>query len=969
MKRKLLLALFGILFCSAVLAGPGDDLGLSPFWKWKELETERFRITYPESLEEQAKLVAQHYENAHETLKTELNWEPAHKVQVLITDGTDAANGMTAPFARFGMILYLTPPETWFSTNYYEDWLKLLVYHEYTHYLNMDPTRDVYSLLRVLFGDVLLPNMLLPPWMLEGYAVYFETKYTKAGRGRSPFYSMVVRSLVQDGMLDSSKSVTLDRVASGSPHAPGGEVPYLFGYMLTNEASKEGPNVLTDLTTNSSQRLPYFINGNLENITGKDWYALWDRYVAAAKTRAEKDLQTLRTQPISKVDFFEETSDDALGVASSPDLQWLAYRMGNEDRWETLYLKNLTTGKTTVLEDKFMGVGMAFTPDSKRIISSSLNRRDNFHFYSDLKVFEIETGKSYFLTEGARAKDPTLSPDGNQIAYIVTENSSNDLYIADLSYQDSRLVLSHPKKIVDANILDRISNPKFSADGKSIVYTFKQNGQMGENLMAIDSNAGNMRTLVADGARNRFPAVDSRDNLYFVSDKTGVDNLYRYDMDGKSTQVTNVTTGLWLPVIRGEEAIASVYRGSGFGLAKVELNPKGFESETLKIAEPDAPAYVENKVGSSTKDLVSHDYSPWKSLRPRQWAPLIIAGSESFYLGAMASSYDATFQHIYSATLATDTQVRLPDFSFYYANRMFGPSFDFSGSITSNDVIKQDAARSINGSFTRERNFGLGISYPFIQTVGRIIPRIGFNWEQDQYYTNNNHDRSLVGKSRLVPTQDVSVSFGNARSSRYGVWSETGQFSFAGVRRYDLSGPRDSFKLLANHQEFFHLGRHFVLSPQIRAVKVSRVDRGFYDANVNILGREKRTVNPFPGDAFDEVHVRGYPNTFIGRLKSAYTLSADLRFPLAEIFRGWGTNPFSVNQLFIQVFLEDTYLPGVQTNLRNLPSAGAGLRLSTEWLQYIPLTIALDYHQGFNETAIGEGELFFSVLAVSPLNF
>ena len=160
----------------------GDQFSLSPFWDWQTIETERFRITFPKELTAQAQKVAQYYEEAHTVLSPKIYWAPDHKVQVLVTDQADSANGLASPVSRFGMLLYLTPPETWFSTTYYEDWLKLLVFHEYTHYLIMDTTRGVYSGLRYLFGDVILPNSLWPTWMLEGYAVYMETKYTRAGR-------------------------------------------------------------------------------------------------------------------------------------------------------------------------------------------------------------------------------------------------------------------------------------------------------------------------------------------------------------------------------------------------------------------------------------------------------------------------------------------------------------------------------------------------------------------------------------------------------------------------------------------------------------------------------------------------------------------------------------------------------------------------------------------------------------------
>ena len=168
-------------------AGIAESLGLSPFWDWKVIETDHFRITFPSELANTAQKAARHLEEANAVLSKRLYWESSRKVPILLIDNQDSANGLTSPTERFGIALYVTPPDNWMSTAYYDDWLRLLCFHEYTHFLNMDATRGLWSAGRYLFGDVLLPNSAWPSWMLEGLAVYMETRYTHAGRGRSPF--------------------------------------------------------------------------------------------------------------------------------------------------------------------------------------------------------------------------------------------------------------------------------------------------------------------------------------------------------------------------------------------------------------------------------------------------------------------------------------------------------------------------------------------------------------------------------------------------------------------------------------------------------------------------------------------------------------------------------------------------------------------------------------------------------------
>lgn len=207
----------------------GDTLGISPFAEYKVLTTTHFRITYPKALQEQAKQAAVYYEEAHTILSKALKWEPRNRVAVLLLDSADAANGLTSPVQRLGMVLYVTPPDHFFSTNYYDDWFRLLVFHEYVHFLNMDATRGIYEPLRILLGDLILPNLFWPSWMLEGLAVYYETRLTQAGRGRSPYYEMILRAAVEKGVLGNRESIDFGRIHTENPYFPGGETAYLVG--------------------------------------------------------------------------------------------------------------------------------------------------------------------------------------------------------------------------------------------------------------------------------------------------------------------------------------------------------------------------------------------------------------------------------------------------------------------------------------------------------------------------------------------------------------------------------------------------------------------------------------------------------------------------------------------------------------------------------------------------------------------
>jgi hypothetical protein len=283
------------------------------------------------------------------------------------------------------------------------------------------------------------------------------------------------------------------------------------------------------------------------------------------------------------------------------------------------------------------------------------------------------------------------------------------------------------------------------------------------------------------------------------------------------------------------------------------------------------------------------------------------------------------------------------------------------------DVISSHTNLGGPATYRREENVGATLGFPFQGMTSTFTPTLGASFERNTYYAEPvGGPRLTLGKDRYVPLQDVLLDYRNTRSSRLAVTRERGNVTQIGVRRYDLG--IDVYKGIFKHVQYFNLGKHTVLYPTLRAMKVNRRDLSYLDANALNLGKKAQVVNPIYSDDFDEFGIRGYPRVLIAS-REAVTLSTDLKFPLSQIFRGWGTNPIFLDQLSMEIFAEDTYRPSARTGFQHLGSAGAGLRLGLELLYLLPLTLGVDYHYGFNKNAFGQGEVFFSVLTPSLLSF
>ncbi len=966
------------------LGGIGESAGISPFLRWKTLETPHFRITYPEEMNAVAQKTAQYYEEAHQLLSPQLHWESRFRVQVVLTDNTDMANGLTTPIGRIGMILMITPPENFFSTAYYDDWLRLLVFHEYTHHLNMDATSEFYIPLRFIFGDVLLPNSLWAPWMLEGLAVYYETRFTKSGRGRSPFYSMIVRAQVEKNELDAPNGVTLDRVNSGYPYFPGGETAYLYGYQLTQQLAEQPvkDHLTFDRETNienseeylglesqrSSRRIPFFINGNVENLVGKSWSDLWREWVIRARVQANAELEKIKAEPLTPIQKIAENTYEVMGSAVSPDGKWIATTQNSLDRRMGLVLYNLETKQAQRVTDKLLGSTLSFSSDSKQLFYSAIERSGAYDLFSDLSAYSLDKHCAHRLSYGLRARDPSLSPDGKSLVFTLTRGPTTGLAQATLLDKNGRQELGPVETLYFPNAYDRISTPQFSSDGKSIAYSLHKNGQASEELELLDLATRKTTPLVSDGYFNRFP-IFSGQALYFVSDKTGVDNIYRLNtLSAKPERITNVTTGVSFPSLSRSTStapqgrlFASVFEASGeasgWRLAELGWPTKPY-SDTRSV-ELRAVSNDPKELGESTpkESYPAKDYSLWPSILPREWAPILVLGNHSSYLGAQILGFDALDVHRYLGFAAYDTQVKAADWIGQYANRSLGATLEFSASEETKNTFSLGDTVFM---YDRKREFSFTASYPFSTTYSSLTPSFSLNTERTLTVAPgvSPDTGDVIYKSRYVPSVDGALSFSNLEGSTLGIVSERGIATTAATRLYSDSGVQ-TWKGLFQVVKPVSLGQHHVLLPNLKASMVSR-RTDYQSAAVKLEGRASRVLNPFSGDSLDQLNIRGYPGIAIAA-RSAVVPSLDYAFPLWNIYRGIGTIPFYLTTLTGSGFAEATVLPGARRVPPVLPSAGAGIKLSSLIFYHVPLVLRVDYQKGFRPTIGGKDEVFVQI--------
>src|SRR5438876_186618 len=416
-------------------------------------------------------------------------------------------------------------------------------YAEFAHVLQHEMVHqfqyDVYSRGRPGAGVQTLVAVNPPLWFMEGMAEYLSLGPI------NPETSMWLRDAALEGHLPSIEEMTTD------PYI----FPYRYGHALwAYIGEKWGDEVIGEILQSSATSgldaaFKRALGRSLEDLSN-DWRdaiqttflpQLGDHY------RARRIAQPTLTQRHSRGRIF-------LAPALTPDGKDIAYFGDQGGFFIDLWLADAETGrvkrrlvKSTQNNNyeslRFINSAGAFSPDG-RYFAIAAKRKDR----DDLVILDVKRGREdRRIQVGLSAlQTPQWSPDGTQLVFTGFSNGFTDLFIINR----------------DGTGLRRLTNDKFadlhpawSPDGKTIAFVTDRGGETDFDLLRfgnlriallhLESGAIDMLGNMEIGKNiNPVWAPDGR-SLAFVSDRTGIANVFLYDLaDGQIYQLTNMFTGV-----------------------------------------------------------------------------------------------------------------------------------------------------------------------------------------------------------------------------------------------------------------------------------------------------------------------------------------------------------------------------------------------------------------------------------------
>ena len=915
--------------CAILASAPTAPLKAQahPGGRWSTLETPHFRVHVRPAQDSLGVRVAAEAEAAYAALAARLP-EPRGRIDVVVSDQMDFANGFTTVFPSPCIVLYPYPPVSDLALQRYDRWLRLLVTHELAHVFHLDLARGWWRVGRAVFGraPALFPNMLLPTWFTEGLAVHYETRLTAGGRADGSYQRAVVGA-----QLAEVGALPIDAANGASPRWPGGYRPYAFGgAFFAWLTAQHGDSVMERLARETATApLPYLMLGrSLRRVAGLSWSRAWRESQAALAQGAEagdggapSDRPPVRSSalppaaryagaPVRRNAARPPAATSALrGLRDpvvprvSPDGRRVLFDLDDGRDAARIAILERTTGSVATLARVNGGLGIAWDTGGG-VLASEYEFTDPYSIRADLFRVGADGGE-HRLTYDARLAAPDVGADGAAVA-VHTDAGRSSL----VGWSAGEVSVLRP-----ATPGVEWAGPRISPDGRTIAATMAHGGNLDVVLLARSGDS--VRSLTSDPAIDQSPAFSADGAwLFWASDRGGRSQLYAARTaapDRAWWRVTDEPFGAYAPAPAPDSVFFLAYHADGFRLAavpfdtttwtRVPADPAGAGMEPWAAAA--TPAGAAETAAAPPSDsarvvLSRHGYRPWPALLPKYWLPVGAAQAGGAWAGAYTSGQDALGRHAYSAQAGVGTGSAADTWRLDVAYQYAGLSPAVLDAAYARTEGTADASAGVTLRHRRYR--------------WSAAARVAAEYERDGARKWAGGVASLASAHLVQPVFAISSQSGWRASATY-------------RDRLRVDGP-------GGHTESqVHAAAYVPLNVVGFARQVLALDAAFGaiagsdTVFFGVGGVSGGAVPLLPGISIGSTSrsfpVRGFaPSDGVGRF--ALATSLEDRLPLALVGRGLGLVPGALDRLSLSLFVDlaRTWSPSAWTaRLNGLPAS------------------------------------------------
>lgn len=545
--RKMLLMAAGLFAAAAAYAqfhSAGDDPGAV---RWNVTRTAHYKLLYPRGMDSLAREYARTLEAFHPDEGRTIGYLPGEKYRrplpvVLHPFGGESNGSVT--WAPMRMDLFTLPdpydPEP-------IPWAANLAVHESRHAAQMQFGADgLFRPFKWILGEMFagaLAGVYPNTWFLEGDAVIAETALTSAGRGRNGAFLAYYRTAFDQGDM---RNWYRWRYGSYRLQAPN---HYALGYMTLAGARYlyDDPLFAADYLHGAARRPWRFFNIQraFRKASGKRFSGAFNDIMLAFNEIWTEDTRlrgpfTEGSPLLPAPSWYTTWSAPVAG----PSAGSLVAKESSKIR--AARLVSIDGGQVRHLRP-FAAAAGALRSDGQRMYWSETvpDLRWSLRATSRIRYME-PSGKVRDLTRKGRLYNPAPSPDGNRIAVTEypVEGGSRLLLLDRGGRTIGRLTAPDGIQFVESAWLPccHSGHGETPAGSDILYFSYLNDDGIGIGRWDTAEDAG-WETVLAPRPVSLSRLQGGRDGIHFISDRTGVGEVYRLTPQGTLIQLTATRYG------------------------------------------------------------------------------------------------------------------------------------------------------------------------------------------------------------------------------------------------------------------------------------------------------------------------------------------------------------------------------------------------------------------------------------------
>ncbi len=456
--------------------------------------------------------------------------------------------------------------------------------HELVHAFQYDITGQYHS----DYARAAPSIQRLPLWFVEGLAEYLSIG------PRSPHTSMWMRDILRKEELPGIKKLNSAQY-----------FPYRYGHAVwAYITGKWGDQTVASILKRAGRSGDY--RTAIKEVTGTDVEEIskgWHSSLRQAYQPVQK--KTLMVDQLSKA-LIPGTKQNPLNVspALSPDGKSVVFLSSKDLFSIDLFLADAETGEfkrklvSTAVNPHFSSLQFIKSAGSwdfegRRFVFGAVSKGDPV-----LSILDIPSGDKIDeikFPDLGEILNPTWSPDGHSIVFSALDGGFSDLFLYDMEAGELTRLTEDPYADLYSVWSPDGSKIAFASDRFSTDLGLLDIGHFG--LAVMDMKTRDIQKLPSfPNAKNISPqwSADSKE-LYFISDRNGISNLYNLDLDSEAiTQMTDFYTGISgitelspaLSVSRNTEKVTyCLYENGQYNIYSVDSGKRLIRGEQTVLTE------------------------------------------------------------------------------------------------------------------------------------------------------------------------------------------------------------------------------------------------------------------------------------------------------------------------------------------------------------------------------------------------